>query len=218
MDIKIEKSWKQVLKQEFEKDYFHKLVDFVKSEYKNYQIFPKGKDIFNAFSQCPFEDVRVVIIGQDPYHGENQAHGLCFSVSEDVKIPPSLKNIFKEIKNDIGKEIPKSGNLERWKGVLMLNSILTVRKSKASSHKNIGWEVFTDAVIKIISEKKENIVFLLWGAYARKKGEIINKEKHLVLESVHPSPFSAYSGFFGNKHFSKTNDFLKCKNLSTINW
>ena len=218
MDVKIEKSWKEVLKQEFEKKYFLELINFVKSEYKKYRIFPKGKDIFNAFSHCPFNDVKVVIIGQDPYHGENQAHGLCFSVNEGVKIPPSLKNIFKEINADIGKEISKSGNLERWKGVLLLNSILTVRENKAGSHQKVGWETFTNEVIKVISDKKENVVFLLWGAYARKKGEIINKEKHLVLESVHPSPLSAYGGFFGNNHFSKTNKFLKEKNLTPINW
>lgn len=220
MGIEIDQSWKKVLEDEFEKPYFKKLTDFVREEYSKHTIYPPGPLIFNAFNLCPFDDVRVVIIGQDPYHGPNQAHGLCFSVQNGVKPPPSLLNIFKEIKDDVGKEVPDSGNLERWakQGVLLMNATLTVRKGQAGSHQGKGWEEFTDAVIKKISDEKENVVFLLWGAYAQKKGAVINTGKHLVLTSPHPSPFSADRGFFGNKHFSKTNEYLGGKGLEEINW
>lgn len=220
MDVKIEQGWKEILKDEFEKPYFIKLTEFVKSEYKTQQVFPPGKEIFNAFNLCPFDKVKVVIIGQDPYHGPGQAHGLCFSVKDGVDFPPSLRNIFKEIESDLQISIPKSGDLSRWaqQGVLLLNATLTVRAHQAGSHQKKGWEIFTDEAIKVVSEKKDNIVFLLWGAYAQKKGEIIDKSKHLVLESVHPSPLSAMRGFFGNHHFSQTNKFLESKGLSPVNW
>ncbi len=220
MDVKIEQSWKKLLKDEFEKEYFINLANFVKQEYKTRTIYPPGKDIFKAFNLCPVDKVKVVIIGQDPYHGKGQAHGLCFSVKDGVTVPPSLRNIYKELHDDIGKEIPETGNIEHWakQGVLMLNATLTVRAGQAGSHQNKGWETFTDSVIKILSEKKENLVFLLWGAYAQKKGSVINSEKHYILKSAHPSPFSAYNGFFGNKHFSKTNEFLKSKNINEIKW
>jgi len=219
MDVQIENSWKALLKDEFEKDYFKNLTDFIKQEYKTHTIYPPGKDIFKAFDLCPVGNVKVVIIGQDPYHGKGQAHGLCFSVKDGVKIPPSLRNIYKELYNDIGKEIPETGNLEHWakQGVLMLNATLTVRAGNAGSHQGKGWETFTDAVIKKISKEKENLVFLLWGAYAQRKGQVIDNE-HYILESAHPSPFSAHNGFFGNKHFSKTNAFLKLKELTEIRW
>lgn len=220
MDVKIAGSWKQRLDSEFEKDYFKTLINFVKGEYQNGTIYPPGKEIFHAFDACAFDDVKVVIIGQDPYHGAGQANGLCFSVRPGVRMPPSLGNIFKEIKQDLGKEIPASGDLERWakQGVLLLNATLTVRESSPGSHQNKGWEIFTDAVIKKISDEKKNVVFLLWGAYAQKKGEIIDRSKHHVLMSAHPSPFSADRGFFGNKHFSKTNQYLKSKGLGEIDW
>lgn len=220
MDVKIADSWKKRLDTEFEKDYFKTLIDFVKQEYKSGTIYPPGKEIFHAFDACSFDDVKVVIIGQDPYHGPGQANGLCFSVRTGVRVPPSLVNIFKEIKQDLGKEIPASGDLERWakQGVLLLNATLTVRESSPGSHQNKGWEIFTDAVIKKISDEKQNVVFLLWGAYAQKKGEIIDRSKHHVLMSAHPSPFSADRGFFGNKHFSKTNQYLKSKGLGEIDW
>lgn len=220
MDIKIESTWKDRLQNEFEQDYFKKLIHFVKEEYKTATVYPPGKEIFSAFDSCDFNSSRVVIIGQDPYHGPGQANGLCFSVREGMRIPPSLVNIFKEIKNDLGKTIPTSGDLKRWaeQGVLLLNATLTVRASEAGSHQNKGWELFTDAVIKKLSEEKDNLVFLLWGAYAQKKGEIIDRSKHLVLMSPHPSPFSADRGFFGNKHFSQTNTYLKSKGLQEIDW
>ncbi len=220
MDIKLEKSWKRQLEGEFDKEYFKNLVQFVKSEYSSYQIFPPGKQIFSAFDHCPFDDAKVIIIGQDPYHGAGQANGLCFSVADGVRKPPSLQNIFKEIASDLGKPIPDSGNLERWasQGVLMLNATLTVRASTPGSHQNKGWEEFTDAVIKSLNEQKKQLVFLLWGAYAQKKGAIIDRSKHLVLESPHPSPFAAHKGFFGNKHFSKCNTYLSQQGLAEINW
>lgn len=219
-DVKIAPSWKKHLSNEFKGDYFRQLIDFVRQEYQTQTVYPPGREIFRAFDCADFEDVRVVIIGQDPYHGPGQANGLCFSVREGVTFPPSLRNIFKEIQNDLGKPIPKSGDLERWaqQGVLLLNATLTVRASAAGSHQNKGWEQFTDAVIKAISDHKTNVVFLLWGAYAQKKGEIIDRNKHLVLMSAHPSPFSADRGFFGNKHFSKTNEYLKSKGLKEIEW
>ncbi|MCF6240022.1 MAG: uracil-DNA glycosylase [Bacteroidales bacterium] len=220
MEVKIAESWKEILKDEFEKNYFHQLVDFVKSEYNIYKVYPPGRLIFNAFAHCSFDDLKVVIIGQDPYHGEGQANGLCFSVNDGIRKPPSLVNIFKEIQSDIGTAIPESGNLEPWakQGILLLNATLTVRANQAGSHQNKGWEIFTDAVIKQISDKKSGIVFLLWGAYAQKKGAVIDKSKHYVLQSAHPSPFAAHRGFFGNKHFSKTNEFLIKNNKTPIKW
>jgi len=220
MNVKIEDSWKSRLEAQFEKDYFVKLVQFVKDEYQSATVYPPGKYIFNAFNYCSFEEVKVVIIGQDPYHGKRQANGLCFSVNEGINTPPSLVNIFKEIKADLGKEIPATGNLERWatQGVLLLNATLTVRANSPGSHQNKGWEVFTDEVIKVLSEEKENLVFLLWGAYAQRKGDVIDRSKHLVLTSAHPSPFSANRGFLGNRHFSKTNQYLREKNKPEIDW
>ncbi|MGC4022981.1 MAG: uracil-DNA glycosylase [Cyclobacteriaceae bacterium] len=220
MDIKIAPSWKEKLHHEFEKEYFGNLIQFVKQEYQKHTVYPPGKEIFRAFDSCNFDDVKVVIIGQDPYHGPGQANGLCFSVREGVRQPPSLVNIFKEIRNDLGKPIPASGDLERWanQGVLLLNATLTVQASAAGSHQNKGWETFTDAVIKVISDTKSSVVFLLWGAYAQKKGEVIDRSKHLVLMSAHPSPFSADRGFFGCKHFSKANEYLRSKGLKEIDW
>jgi uracil-DNA glycosylase len=220
MNVRIENGWKEILEEEFTKEYFINLVNFIKHEYKKYKIFPKGKDIFNAFEFSPFHSTRVVIIGQDPYHGENQAHGLCFSVPDGIAIPPSLINIYKELNNDIGIAVPKSGNLEHWakQGILMLNATLTVRAGQAGSHQNKGWEIFTDAVIKKLSDIKSNIVFILWGAYAQNKGKIIDSSKHLILKSAHPSPLSAYNGFFGNHHFSSTNEYLKKFGFPEIMW
>jgi uracil-DNA glycosylase len=219
-EVKIAPSWKEGLKAEFEKPYFIELINFVKEEYRTQTVFPPGKEIFRAFDCADFDKVKVVIIGQDPYHGPGQANGLCFSVRDGVPMPPSLKNIFKEVQSDLGKPFPKNGDLQRWanQGVLLLNATLTVRSSTPGSHQNKGWEQFTDSVIKEISDKKNNIVFLLWGAYAQKKGEIIDRSRHLVLMSAHPSPFSADRGFFGNKHFSKTNEYLKSKGLKEIDW
>lgn len=220
VDVKIHDSWKSRLKPEFDKPYFEELIAFVRSEYATQTVYPPGKEIFSAFDACPFDEVKVVIIGQDPYHGPGQANGLCFSVRDGVKMPPSLVNIFKEIRQDLGTPIPTSGNLERWarQGVLLLNATLTVRASAPGSHQGKGWEGFTDSVIRILSAEKSGIVFLLWGAYAQKKGEIIDRNRHLVLMSAHPSPFSADRGFFGNKHFSKTNDYLRSKGQREINW
>lgn len=220
MDVTIEKSWKNILQEEFNKPYFADLVKFVKEEYLYKVVFPSASNIFNAFNKCPFSEVKVVIIGQDPYHNINQANGLAFSVNEGVRLPPSLINIFKEVNNDVNKPIPSSGNLERWskQGVFLLNSILTVRAHEPNSHNNKGWEIFTDSVIKILSEQKENLVFILWGAIAQQKGATIDNNKHLILKSAHPSPFSAHRGFFGNKHFSKTNQYLKENNIEPIMW
>jgi uracil-DNA glycosylase len=220
MDVKIASSWKDKLIPEFKKPYFESLTEFVKNEYKTATVYPPGKEIFRAFDACDFDDVKVVIIGQDPYHGPGQANGLCFSVHDGIRMPPSLLNIFKEIQNDLRKPIPKSGDLGRWakQGVLLLNATLTVRASSPGSHQNKGWEAFTDAVIKTISEEKEHVVFILWGSYAQKKGEVIDRKKHLVLMSAHPSPFSADRGFFGCKHFSKTNEYLRSKGLEEIDW
>ena len=220
MDVKIEASWKQVLNNEFEKDYFIKLTEFVKNEYATKTIYPPKSQIFSAFDYTSFDDVKVVIIGQDPYHGENQANGLSFSVWDGVKIPPSLRNIYKELKTDLGIEDSNSGNLEAWakQGVLLLNATLTVEAANAGSHQNKGWEDFTDAVIKLLSEEKENLVFVLWGSYAQKKGKKINREKHFVIESAHPSPLSVYRGFWDSKPFSKTNEYLKSKNVQEIDW
>ena len=219
-EVKIGPTWKGRLTEEFEKPYFRELTNFVKEEFLAHTVYPPGKEIFRAFDCCDFNTVKVVIIGQDPYHGPGQANGLCFSVRDGIRMPPSLVNIFKEIQKDLGKPIPPSGDLERWakQGVLLLNATLTVRAASAGSHQNKGWETFTDAVIKKISDEKENIVFMLWGAYAQKKGEIIDRSKHYVLMSAHPSPFSADRGFFGGKHFSKTNEYLKSKGLKEIEW
>lgn len=220
MDVRIEASWKAKLKEEFDKEYFIKLSDFVKEEYRTETIYPPGKLIFNAFDLCPFEKVKAVIIGQDPYHGPGQAQGLCFSVKKGIEFPPSLVNIFKEIESDLGYKPSSGGDLERWatQGVLLLNATLTVRAHLAGSHQKKGWEEFTDAAINVLNRDKNNLVFFLWGAYAQKKGESIDRTKHLVLESVHPSPLSASRGFFGNKHFSRCNEFLVEKGIPPIDW
>ena len=220
MDVKIEKSWKEALQAEFDKPYFADLANFVRQEYASKKIFPPAYLIFNAFDQCPLDEVKVVILGQDPYHGSGQAHGLCFSVNDGVDFPPSLYNIFKEIQRDLRIPFPASGNLTRWakQGVLLLNATLTVEAHQAGSHQGKGWEVFTDAVIRILSEKKDHLVFMLWGSYAQQKGAYINHSKHLVLRSVHPSPLSAYRGFIGCGHFSEANEFLKSKEKLPIQW
>lgn len=220
MDVKIEPSWKAVLAEEFEKDYFSNLTKFVHEEYRTAQIFPPGRQIFAAFDATPFNDVKVVILGQDPYHDVNQANGLCFSVNNGVAFPPSLLNIFKEIKSDIGTEIPQSGDLSRWahQGVLLLNATLTVRAHMAGSHQGRGWETFTDAVIAHLAREREHLVFLLWGAYAIKKGAFIDRTRHLVLTSPHPSPLSAHRGFFGNRHFSRANEYLTAHGKTPIVW
>ncbi len=220
MDVKIESSWKEVLADEFEKPYFSLLTSFVKKEYQSATCYPPAALIFNAFNTCPFDKVKVVIIGQDPYHGYGQAHGLCFSVNDGVQFPPSLVNIFKEIERDLNIPFPQSGNLTRWanQGVFLLNATLSVREGLAGSHQNKGWEEFTDRVIKEISDKKSNVVFLLWGSYAQRKGAIIDTRKHLVLKAVHPSPLSAYRGFIGCGHFSKANEYLVSKGQTPIQW
>ena len=220
MDVKIEQSWKEVLQTEFDKPYFTSLTDFVRDEYRHATVFPPASLIFNAFNLCPFSDVKVVLIGQDPYHELGQAHGLCFSVNDGVQFPPSLLNIFKELKSDLGVEIPQSGNLTRWaqQGVLLLNATLTVREHQAGSHQNRGWEQFTDAVIQTLSEKKSGLVFILWGSYAQSKARLIDSGRHCILRSAHPSPLSAYRGFFGNHHFSLTNDYLSRTGKSIIKW
>ena len=221
MNVKIHDSWKQQLQGEFDKPYFKKLASFVKDEYSRYECFPPGNQIFNAFEHCHFNVVKVVIIGQDPYHDVGQAHGLCFSVNDGVKLPPSLINIYKEIEQDIGVPYPKSGNLIRWadQGVLLLNATLTVRAHQAGSHQKMGWETFTDAVIKIINDKKKGVVFMLWGGYAKQKIKLIDTNKHMVLQSGHPSPLSANRGlWFGNKHFSKANYLLEQAHETPIQW
>lgn len=220
IDPKIENSWKEQLKAEFDAPYFSELKRFLKEEKKNFVVYPKGSKIFSAFNSAPFEKVKVVIIGQDPYHGEGQANGLCFSVSPGIKAPPSLVNIFKEINADLGYEIPANGDLSKWaeQGVLLLNATLTVRKSEPGSHQKKGWENFTDAVIKKISDKKSGVIFLLWGRFAQEKEILIDHKKHFVLKAAHPSPFSAYNGFFGCHHFSKTNDLLKKEGKKEIDW
>ncbi len=220
MPFKINQSWEEALKEEFTKPYFIKLFEDVKNAYRTDTVFPPLELIFSTFEHCPFDDVRVVILGQDPYHGDHQAHGLAFSVQDGIRVPPSLKNIYKEIKDDIGTDIPFSGNLEHWadQGVLLLNATLTVKKGSPGSHQGLGWKTFTDAVIQKISDEKENVVFLLWGKYAEAKGKNIDTTKHLVLTAAHPSPFSAHSGFFGCKHFSKTNSYLKKQYIKKIEW
>lgn len=220
MEVRIEESWKQVLQSEFDKSYFADLVQFVKTAYAKGKIYPPAPLIFNAFDQCPFDDVKVVIIGQDPYHGSGQAHGLCFSVNDGVIFPPSLINIFKEIERDLNIALPTSGNLTRWanQGVLLLNATLTVQAHQAGSHQGKGWETFTDAVIQILAEKKSDLVFMLWGSYAQRKGAYIDSQKHLVLKTVHPSPLSAYRGFIGCGHFSVANEFLRARGKQEIKW
>lgn len=220
MNVEIEESWKQHLQPEFDKPYFETLTQFVKKEYAQGLVYPPGKLIFNAFNLCLFHKTKVVIIGQDPYHGPGQAHGLCFSVNDGIPFPPSLVNIFKEIKQDLGTEPPTTGNLTRWaqQGVLLLNATLTVRAHQAGSHQRQGWETFTDAAIRILAEEKEHLVFILWGAYAQKKGAFIDRNKHLVLTSAHPSPLSAWNGFFGNRHFSRTNEYLLAHGEQPIEW
>lgn len=220
MDVKIETGWKNLLEEEFSKPYFIDLAGFVKSEYQNEVIYPKGKEIFNAFDHCPIEKLKVVILGQDPYHGPGQAHGLSFSVREGIPFPPSLLNIFKEINRDLGQSMPPHGDLTKWadQGVLLLNATLTVRAHQAGSHQNKGWELFTDAVIRKIVATRQNIVFMLWGANAQKKAAFIDEDKHLKLHAPHPSPLSAHRGFLGCGHFSKANAYLKDKGIGEIMW
>jgi len=220
MNVNIEPSWAARLSDEFEKPYFEALVSFIKTEYSTQKIFPPRKLIFNAFDQCPFPEVKVVILGQDPYHGPGQAHGLCFSVPDGIDFSPSLQNIFKEIQNDLQKPAPPSGNLERWvsQGVFLLNATLTVRAHQAGSHQNKGWETFTDRVVHLLAESSDNLVFMLWGAYAQRKGQFIDTQRHLVLQSVHPSPLSAHRGFFGNHHFSQANRYLQEHGKTPIDW
>lgn len=221
MNVEVGESWKSLLNNEFEQPYFKDLTKFVKQEYKSHHCYPLGQLIFSAFDYCPLDKLKVVIIGQDPYHGPNQANGLCFSVNDHISLPPSLINIFKEINNDLGTPIPNSGNLERWakQGVLLLNATLTVRAHEAGSHQKKGWEKFTDAVIKKISQDQKGIIFMLWGGYAKNKSKLIDSSKHYILTSGHPSPLSANRGFwFGNKHFSKANQILSEKGASEIEW
>lgn len=220
MNVRIEESWRQVLQPEFDKPYFELLTQFVRSQYQTRQCFPPAGLIFNAFDSCPFDRVRVVIIGQDPYHDVGQAHGLCFSVNDGVKIPPSLENIYKELNRDLGLPIPASGNLQRWaeQGVLLLNATLTVEAHRAGSHQNKGWEELTDAAIAALNNQREHIVFMLWGSYAQRKGQFINRQRHLVLTAPHPSPLSAYRGFIGCGHFSAANNYLSSHGLTPIRW
>ncbi|MBQ5372767.1 MAG: uracil-DNA glycosylase, partial [Rikenellaceae bacterium] len=210
MNVKIAEDWKALLADEFEQPYFAELVGFVREEYSSRQIFPRGTNIFRAFDKCPFDKLKVVIIGQDPYHGEGQANGLCFSVNDGVPFPPSLRNIFQEVESDTGAPVPTSGNLDRWaeQGVLLLNSVLTVRAHEAASHAGRGWERFTDAVVREIAARREGVVYMLWGSYAQRKGAIADPARNCILKAVHPSPLSAYRGFFGCRHFSRANDYL----------
>lgn len=220
VDVKIAADWKEILKDEFSKPYFEELTSFVRGEYGSGVVYPAGRNIFRAFDCCPFENIKVVIIGQDPYHGPGQANGLCFSVGEGVPFPPSLRNILQEVHTDVGAPIPASGELERWaeQGVLLLNAVLTVRAHEAASHAGRGWERFTDAVVKAIAERKEGVVYMLWGSYAQKKGAIADPAKNLILKAVHPSPLSAYRGFMGCKHFSAANDYLASIGKDPIRW
>ena len=219
-DVRIAEDWKSILSEEFSKPYFDNLVDFVKQEYASAEVFPAGSNIFRAFDKCPLDNLKVVIIGQDPYHGPGQANGLCFSVNDGIAFPPSLQNIFKEVHADTGADIPLSGNLDRWaeQGVLLLNAVLTVRAHQAASHAGRGWEQFTDAVVRAIAERKEGVVYMLWGSYAQKKGAIADPRRNLILRAVHPSPLSAYRGFFGCKHFSQANDYLRSIGREPIEW
>jgi uracil-DNA glycosylase len=220
VEVAIETSWKQRLTSEFDKPYFDELTGFILEEYKTNKVYPPGKLIFNAFDNCSFENVKVVIIGQDPYHGAGQANGLCFSVANGIRKPPSLMNIFKELNTDLGIPIPEDGDLSKWaqQGVLLLNATLTVRASTPGSHQNRGWEQFTDAVIDIINRERNDMVFILWGAYAQKKGSLIDRQRHYMIESAHPSPFAAYRGFFGSKPFSQANAYLASKAMDPIDW
>ncbi len=220
MDVRIAEDWKAILQSEFDKPYFEELIAFVKGEYASTTIFPKGRNIFRAFDKCPFDNLKVVIIGQDPYHGENQANGLCFSVNEGVPFPPSLQNIFKEVCSDTGAAMPTSGELDRWaeQGVLLLNAVLTVRAHAPASHAGRGWEQFTDAVVRAIAQRKSGVVYMLWGSYAQKKGAIADPSQNLILKSVHPSPLSSYRGFFGCRHFSKANAYLRSIGKTEIVW
>lgn len=220
MNVRIDESWRERLQSEFDAPYFAQLTDFVRHEYATTRVYPPGSQMFAAFDACPFDKVKVVILGQDPYHEPGQAHGLCFSVNDGVPFPPSLQNIFKEIHDDIGTPVPMSGDLTRWanQGVLLLNATLTVRAHQAGSHQNKGWEQFTDAVIHRLVQERENLVFILWGSYAQRKGEFIDRSRHLVLQSPHPSPLSAHRGFFGNRHFSRTNEYLTAHGIEPILW
>ncbi|MBS1352979.1 MAG: uracil-DNA glycosylase [Coprobacter sp.] len=220
MNVRIDESWRERLQSEFDAPYFAQLTDFVRHEYATTRVYPPGSQMFAAFDACPFDKVKVVILGQDPYHEPGQAHGLCFSVNDGVPFPPSLQNIFKEIHDDIGTPVPMSGDLTRWanQGVLLLNATLTVRAHQAGSHQNKGWEQFTDAVIHRLAQERENLVFILWGSYAQRKGEFIDRSRHLVLQSPHPSPLSAHRGFFGNRHFSRTNEYLTVHGIEPILW
>lgn len=220
MDVRIDKQWKEALADEFQKPYFADLAGFVREEYSHHVCFPPAKMVFEAFNLCPLESVKVVILGQDPYHGQGQAEGLCFSVADGVRFPPSLRNIFLEIADDLHKPIPASGSLRCWakQGVLLLNATLTVREHQAGSHQNHGWERFTDRVISVVSEQRDGVVFLLWGSYAISKLPLIDQKRHLALTSPHPSPLSAYRGFFKNRHFSRTNAFLRERGIEEINW
>ena len=220
MDVRIDASWKEVLQPEFDKPYFAQLTTFVRQQYATTTVYPPARQIFSAFDRCPFDRVKVVIIGQDPYHEPGQAQGLCFSVAPGVPMPPSLQNIFKEIRDDLGKPFPANGDLTRWadQGVLLLNATLTVQAHLAGSHQRKGWEEFTDAAIRLLSERRSNLVFILWGAYAQRKGACIDRSRHLVLSSAHPSPLSAYNGFFGNHHFSLANDYLVKHGQTPIDW
>ena len=220
MNVRIDESWRERLQSEFDAPYFALLTDFVRHEYATTRVYPPGSQMFAAFDACPFDKVKVVILGQDPYHEPGQAHGLCFSVNDGVPFPPSLQNIFKEIHDDIGTPVPMSGDLTRWanQGVLLLNATLTVRAHQAGSHQNKGWEQFTDAVIHRLAQERENLVFILLGSYAQRKGEFIDRSRHLVLQSPHPSPLSAHRGFFGNRHFSRTNEYLTAHGIEPILW
>ena len=220
MNVKIAEDWKALLADEFERPYFAELVEFVREEYGSRQIFPRGSNIFRAFDKCPFDKLKVVIIGQDPYHGEGQANGLCFSVNDGVQFPPSLRNIFQEVESDTGAPIPASGNLDRWaeQGVLLLNAVLTVRAHEAASHAGRGWEQFTDAVVRAIAARREGVVYMLWGSYAQRKGAIADPTRNCILKAVHPSPLSAYRGFFGCRHFSQANAYLTSRGEKPIVW
>lgn len=219
-EVRIAQDWKEILEAEFQKPYFDELVSFVRSEYASGEVYPAGRNIFRAFDKCPFDKLKVVIIGQDPYHGPGQANGLCFSVNEGVAFPPSLQNIFKEVRDDVGTEVPVSGELDRWaeQGVLLLNAVLTVRAHNAASHAGRGWELFTDAVVRAIAERKRGVVYMLWGSYAQRKCAIVDGSQNLILRAVHPSPLSAYRGFFGCRHFSAANAYLESQGSSPIVW
>ncbi len=220
MDVKISGEWKEILKDEFDKPYFAALVDFVHREYAAHKVFPAGRNIFRAFDKCPLDNLKAVIIGQDPYHGDGQANGLCFSVNDGIPFPPSLRNIFQEIQTELGTPVPRSGNLDRWaeQGVLLLNAVLTVRAHEAASHAGYGWEQFTDAVVAAINRHKTGIVYMLWGSYAQKKGAMVDPSRNCILKSPHPSPLSAHSGFFGNNHFTAANQYLTSHDITPVVW